>query len=581
MSHDGLVSRCVSGHYARAHLWGNRRLNTGIQTDITRVLRDAHDARHRALIVLSGSRVWCRNAASAVISVCADFVWIGGVDGLAASSIQASKARQLLGSEYAVAVLDTHDGLHPDALAAVCGTVVAGGALILLTPPWQQWSGLSDPDYERLASYPHDWRELPQRFISHVQKSLEIAAQQTGCLHLHESDYPVIPVSSLPWPVLPSSVSVNKPSTEQKYCLAQLATHAGVSVLLAGRGHGKSAFLGFAARQYLTQGQTVLLVAPSRAAAASVFRHAGSELPFSAPDMLLQDESVTADILLIDEAAAISQPMLLALLQRFRRVVFATTTDGYEGTGQGFVLRFLRALNERYPDWQQLNLDAPVRWAANDPLENWLYRALLLDAQEPVIQDDIDLSAVVFERVEQSIIAENAVFLKDIYGLLRSAHYRTTPDDLRFLLDAPQLSLYRLAYEAQTIAVALIVEEGSIDEAMSIEIAAGRRRPRGHLLVQTLAVHNHQPQYLQQRVARVVRIAVHTQYQQRGLGSQLLQKIIEDQKKNGVKIIGSSFSAAPDVLAFWQRNGFDLLRVGHRRQAASAAPSALVLREEE
>jgi tRNA(Met) cytidine acetyltransferase len=74
---------------------------------------------------------------------------------------------------------------------------------------------------------------------------------------------------------------------------------------------------------------------------------------------------------------------------------------------------------------------------------------------------------------------------------------------------------------------------------------------------------------------------VHTQYQQRGLGSQLLQKIIEDQKKNGVKIIGSSFSAAPDVLAFWQRNGFDLLRVGHRRQAASAAPSALVLREEE
>jgi tRNA(Met) cytidine acetyltransferase len=116
---------------------------------------------------------------------------------------------------------------------------------------------------------------------------------------------------------------------------------------------------------------------------------------------------------------------------------------------------------------------------------------------------------------------------------------------------------------------------------MSIEIAAGRRRPRGHLLVQTLAVHNHQPQYLQQRVARVVRIAVHTQYQQRGLGSQLLQKIIEDQKKNGVKIIGSSFSAAPDVLAFWQRNGFDLLRVGHRRQAASAAPSALVLREEE
>ena len=569
----------MSSHYARAHLWGNRRLNTAIQTDIARVLRDAYNSRHRALVVLSGSQSWCQNAASALISECADSVWIG-VDALAASPIQANRVRQLLGSEYAVAVLDAHDGLHPDALAAVCGAVVAGGALILLTPPWQQWSAQADPDYKRLASYPHDWRALPQRFIGHVQQSLNLAVQQPGSVHLHEADNPVVLVLSLPWPNLSQSVSTDQPSVEQKRCLAQLATHDGVSVLLAGRGHGKSALLGFAAQQYLAQGQKVLLVAPSRAAATTVFRHAGSELAFSAPDMLLQDEFITADVLLIDEAAAIPQPMLLALLQRFTRVVFATTTDGYEGTGQGFVLRFLRALNENFPDWQQLNLDAPVRWAANDPLESWLYRALLLDAQERFIQDNIDLSSILFEQLSQSLLAENSALLADVYGLLRSAHYRTTPDDLRFLLDAPQLSLYRLAYETQTIAVALVVEEGSIDEAMAIEIAAGHRRPRGHLLVQTLAVHNHQSQYLQQRVARVVRIAVHTQYQQRGLGSQLLQKIMEDQKNNGVKIIGSSFSATPDVLAFWQRNGFELLRVGHRRQATSAAPSALVLRED-
>ena len=454
----------------------------------------------------------------------------------------------------------------------------------MLTPPWQQWPALADTDYERLASYPHDWRELPQRFISHLQRSLDLAVQQPGYVHLHEFDHPVIPVCSLSWPSLPQSVAMGEPAVEQKQCLAQLATHDGVSVLLAGRGHGKSALLGFAAQQYLAQRQKVLLVAPSRAAAASVFRHAGSELAFSAPDMLLKnsllkDESITADVLLIDEAAAIPQPILLALLKRFPRIVFATTTDGYEGTGQGFVLRFLRALNESYPDWQQLNLDAPVRWSANDPLEKWLYQALLLDAQEPVVIGDIDLSAVVFEKLEQSRLVEPPALLAEFYGLLRSAHYRTTPDDLRFLLDAPQLSLYRLAYKEQTIAVALIVEEGSIDETMAIEIAAGRRRPRGHLLVQTLAAHNHQSQYLQQRVARVVRIAVHTQYQQRGLGSKLLQKVIDDQKKNGVKIIGSSFSATPDVLAFWQRNGFELLRVGHRRQAASAEPSALVLRE--
>ncbi len=539
-------------------------------------MQHASAARHRAVLVLAGSSDWCRQVATGLVDSCADAVWIGNY-GLGA--IPSSKVRQLLGSEYALAVLDTHDGLHPDAMAAVCGTVIAGGLLVLLTPPWHHWATLPDPDYERLASYPHKWQELPRRFTSHLQRSMDVAEQQSSWLHLNEQDHPSVPARfSLPWPLVRSPLEGSQPSLDQQQCISQLSSHAGVSVLLAGRGHGKSAALGFVARQWLVQGKSVLLVAPSRAAAASVFHHAGSELVFSAPDMLLQDVSITVDLLLIDEAAAIPQPMLLEMLRRFPRVLLSTTTDGYEGTGQGFVLRFLRELNQHYAGWQRLALDAPVRWAVNDPLENWLYQALLLDAKEPLIQNEIDLSSVIFERIEQSTIAENSVLLKDIYGLLRSAHYRTTPDDLRFLLDAPMLSLYRLKLEGHTIAIALIVQEGSIDDVMAAEITAGRRRPRGHLLVQTLAVHLNQPEYLQQRVARVVRIAVHTQYQNRGLGSQLLQQAMKDQAGRDVKSIGSSFSAAPEVLAFWQRNGFELLRVGHRRQAASAAPSALVLK---
>jgi tRNA(Met) cytidine acetyltransferase len=359
--------------------------------------------------------------------------------------------------------------------------------------------------------------------------------------------------------------------------LQQLAGHAGVSVLLAGRGHGKSALLGFAARHWQQRGRRVLLVAPSRRSAASVFRHAGGALAFSAPDMLLQDASVTADVLLIDEAAAIPLPMLLDLLRRFPQVLLATTTDGYEGTGQGFVLRCLRELDRAYPGWQRLDLPAPVRWAGDDPLERWLYMALLLDAQEPPLPPGIDHGAALPASVTQQQLLDDPQLLRDVYGLLRSAHYRTTPDDLRFLLDAPQLSIYRLAADGKTVAVALVVEEGSIDAAMAAEITAGRRRPRGHLLVQTLAIHEQQPQYLQQRVARVVRIAVHTSLQGRGLGSQLLQAVMADQRTRGANAIGSSFSATPEVLAFWQRNGFALVRIGYKRQAASAAPSALVL----
>lgn len=562
------------------------------------VLQRAQQQRHRALIVLSGSREWCCRNANALLGDTASgnaahSVWIGQAEDALTTwnSIPASRVRQLLGSECAVAVFNAHDGLHPDALAAVAGTVIAGGALVLLIPPLSEWAETPDPDYERLASYPHASNALTQHFIRHVLAALttvtRTATRTAAAVLLQEAEHPGT-LMAQSWSSVAAVMDDGEPSPEQQQCLQQLAQHTGVSVLLAGRGHGKSALLGFAARQWLAQGKRVLLVAPSRATAASVFRHVGNRhqnhaLAFSAPDMLLQDESITADVLLIDEAAAIPLPMLLTLLQRFPHAVLATTTDGYEGTGQGFVLRFLRELDQQCPGWQKLALASPVRWAEDDPLEQWLYRVLLLDAQEPVIHSACDVTATVFEttvfeKVSQHNLAKNPALLADVYGLLRSAHYRTTPDDLRFLLDAPMLSLYRLAVDAQTIAVALVVEEGSMDDAMAAEIAAGRRRPRGHLLVQTLAVHEQQAQYLQQRVARVVRIAVHTQLQGRGLGSQLLQAIVADQQSRGMHAIGSSFSATPEVLAFWQRNGFALVRVGHKRQAASAAPSALVLR---
>lgn len=562
-------------------------------------LQRAQQQRHRALIVLSGSREWCCRNANALLGDtvsgnATDSVWIGQAEGALTTlnCIPASRVRQLLGSECAVAVFNAHDGLHPDALAAVAGTVIAGGALVLLTPPFNQWANTPDPDYERLASYPHASNALTQHFIRHVLASLTSLTRTADALLLQEAEHPGT-LMAQSWPSVAAVLDDGEPSSEQQQCLQQLSQHTGVSVLLAGRGHGKSALLGFAARQWLAQGKRVLLVAPSRATAVSVFRHVGSrhasgrnqnsELAFSAPDMLLQDESITADVLLIDEAAAIPLPMLLMLLQRFPCAVLATTTDGYEGTGQGFVLRFLRELDQQCPGWQKLALASPVRWAEHDPLEQWLYRVLLLDAQEPIVHSACDLTDTVFEKsvfekISQDSLAKNPALLADVYGLLRSAHYRTTPDDLRFLLDAPALSLYRLAVDAQTIAVALVVEEGSMDDAMAAEIAAGRRRPRGHLLVQTLAVHEQQTQYLQQRVVRVVRIAVHTQLQGRGLGSQLLQAIVADQQSRGVQAIGSSFSATAEVLAFWQRNGFALVRVGHKRQAASAAPSALVLR---
>lgn len=562
-----------------------RGATTGVKTKNTATFADAlcaaHHNRHRIFVVLSGSHAWCKKIAAAWYDDARQRVWIGDASH-AADSLSVAKAKQVLGSEYRLAVLDAHQGLSPDCIAAVSGAVAAGGVLVLLTPVWQHWGTAPDADYARLASYPHAVSSLSSHFLLHLKKSLDaFSGNDSVFFHWREGCVNDAELSLLsPVSMRDAEGKDATPTTAQRNCLEQLLSHAGVSVLLADRGCGKSATLGFAAAAWQERGKSVLLVAPSRAAASSVFRYAGEDLSFSAPDNVLSDKNLQADILLIDEAAAIPLPMLLRLLERFPRVVLSTTIDGYEGTGQGFVLRFLRELNRQFPPWQHLTLDEPIRWAVDDPLSHWLYKTLLLDAKEAQLEeeDTVNANCMVVESISQQRLAQDEALLREIYGLLRSAHYRTTPDDLRFLLDAPAVSLYRLVQRSQTLAVALLVEEGSIDAAMAEEIAAGRRRPRGHLLVQSLAVHLQQSQFLQQPVSRVVRIAVHTQFQAQGLGSRLLQEILQEQKKQGICAVGSSFSAAPDVLRFWQKNGFDLLRIGHRRQATSAEPSALVLR---
>ena len=218
-------------------------------------------------------------------------------------------------------------------------------------------------------------------------------------------------------------------------------------------------------------------------------------------------------------------------------------------------------------------------------MEQLLYRLFLLDAEPAALANNAanntannTAATTSVISVTQQTVFEQPDLLRAVYGLLRCAHYRTTPDDLRFLLDAPGVSLYIMQTNQQLIGVALLVREGELDDAMANAITAGERRPRGHLLVQTLAVQEAQPQYLQQRVSRVVRIAIHPSLQGQGYGSYLLQAVVEQQHELGMHVIGSSFSATPEVLAFWQKNGFTLVRIGHRRQTASAAPSAVVLR---
>ena len=152
---------------------------------------------------------------------------------------------------------------------------------------------------------------------------------------------------------------------------------------------------------------------------------AAPSAPFLSPDRLLE-ESPAADLVLVDEAAAIPLPMLRRLRRLYPRLVMATTCGGYEGTGGGFRLRFVDALAG---DLVHFELTRPVRWRDGDALEAWLRDSLLLDL--PPAQPSADDAPVDYD-IDTEIAIEPA---REAYALLAAAHYRSRPSDLRRLID--------------------------------------------------------------------------------------------------------------------------------------------------
>jgi tRNA(Met) cytidine acetyltransferase len=303
-----------------------------------------------------------------------------------------------------------------------------------------------------------------------------------------------------------------------------------------------------------------------------------SSLTYAAPDLLLQQPQ-KADLLLVDEAAAIPTPLLAGLLERYPRIAFATTVHGYEGTGRGFALRFHKILDRQTPQWRKLHLETPIRWAPDDPLERWLFRALEMDAR-PVPDTLIGKTQVAqcsFERLDRDRLAMHEQDLNDLFGLLVLAHYRTTPFDLRHLLDGPNLSVFVLRHRGRILATSLLAEEGGFDATTAQQIWAGYRRPRGHLLAQSLAAHLGLQEGAGLRGGRIIRIAVHPALQRRGLGSLLVQRLLAECRSRRLDYLGSSFGATPELLRFWYRHGLLPVRIGLRRGASSGAHSVLLL----
>ncbi|WP_404972875.1 tRNA(Met) cytidine acetyltransferase TmcA [Aeromonas sp. BIGb0445] len=537
---------------------------TGLRQALSRV-------GERRLVWLEGSEAETQAAAQAWLS--GDIFWLGEGPSQYAP-LPAAKALQRLGQECDTLVFNSFSGFHPDAFGALAGTLRAGGLLILLTPPRAEWPAFADPDRLRLVSTPDELPRAGQGFIARLARLLP----EDPALDL------ALPSGSSPW----QPIRADRPMTAGQANAIQAVRQVLQGhrrrplVISADRGRGKSAALGLAAATLLREqsGLRIAVTAPAKATVASLLEHAGSAgqtldgIGFYSPQQLIQEE-ISCDLLLVDEAAAIPTPLLEAMLARHSRIVFATTEHGYEGTGRGFHLRFKAHLDGHAPGWRELHLDEPVRWRAGCPLEALVFRLLGLAAE---VSAPLPALAPVRRQITQQALASDEALLNQVFGLLVLAHYQTTPSDLRILLESPDLDIHLLEQESGLLGVALVAREGHIPAELAEEIWAGRRRPRGHLLPQSLLAHAGLREAGDRSYGRVLRIAVHPELHRRGLGSLLLDQLVSHYRESGFDYLGAAFSATADLLPFWRRAGLQALRIGLQRDAASGSHAALLLR---
>ncbi len=584
----------------------------------TRLYTAAQETNQRRVLVLAGGASRTRERAGTALDVAGidpgDACYIGSAGSVPARQLSRDDTDGLLGTTQQAVVVDCHDRCEPNVLGRAVGAVDGGGLLILLTPPLADWPTVRDAFDESLAVPPSDVDAVGDHFRTRLVKTLRqhrgiaIVDVDTDTVKRdgHIDTPPSLPESE---PVAPDDYEF--PAAAYDACRTQdqadavatleaLRSDGQAVVVEADRGRGKSSAAGLAAAALALDGADVLVTAPQYQNAAEIFGRAVSVLD-DCGELVGQDDSnnpqhlqtetgqirfasPTAasrlpddpDCLLIDEAAALP----VRLLEQFLaadRVAFATTIHGYEGAGRGFSVRFRDHLAESDHDVTEVSLATPIRFAPADPVEVWSFRALGLDARPcvPQVIDAATPETTDYRPLSAATLRSNDRLLREAFGLLVMAHYRTEPNDLARLLDAPNVSVRALCHDGHVVSVALLAQEGNLPESLRRRMYEGGR-VRGNMLPDVLTSQLRDEAAAVPVGWRVLRIATHHAVRSRGLGSALLDAV-RDEARGELDWVGVGYGATPELLDFWRENGFSTVHLSTTRNDSSGEHSAVML----
>jgi len=595
---------------------------------------EARATNERRMLVLAGESDTTRAAAGdALDAVDIDaraVTYLGESDATPWERVPLARAGDLLGTTHGALVMDCHEACRPNALGRAVGAVDGGGLLVLCTPPLDSWPDRRDGFDETLAVPPFDVSDVAGNFRRRLVALLR-AHPGIGVVDVGDGsgeptverdgltdpaprvapDPPTVPDD----PLFPAAVYERCRTDDQATAveaLEALGDPGHAVVVEADRGRGKSSAAGLAAGALALDGRDVLVTAPQYRGAAEVFARArevltdgdalagdpdesdptllespGGRVRFAKPTAAA-DLPEAPDAVVVDEAAALP----VRLLERFLdapAAAFATTVHGYEGAGRGFSVRFRDRLSESDFDVTDATMADPIRYAAGDPVEVWAFRALLLDAgpavdslvdgagadRDPDGEGDSDTESVAYRAFDAADLLADEHLLREVFGLLVAAHYRTEPSDLARLLDAPNVSVRALTYGGHVVSVALLAREGDLPADLRGDMYEGGR-VRGNMIPDVLTSQLRDEDAAVPGGLRVLRIATHHAVRSRGLGSRLLSEI-RAAFADRVDWLGTGYGATPELLAFWRANGYSIVHLSTTRNDASGEYSAVML----
>ena len=248
----------------------------------------------------------------------------------------------------------------------------------------------------------------------------------------------------------------------------------------------------------------------------------------------------SAEILVIDEAAAIPLPLVKRLVSTGNHLtLMSSTVHGYEGTGRALSLKLISEL-KRNPSFvvSEIEMEMPIRYAQNDKVEKWLHSLLCLDSTEA---PELGGKFVPPTECKLYMVNRDALFshhrttekfLKNIVSLFVSSHYKNSPDDLMLMSDAPKHHVLVLlppilpehAGVPEVYVAVQIAIEGRIGGRADV-LAKSGLRPNGDMIPWTLSQQFSDTDFGRLNGIRIVRIAVHPALARMGYGSQVLAQL--------------------------------------------------------